>query len=240
MGKNFAPWRIFRACGWREFVLLLSAGTVTASLWLFMAITEEVHEREPHGMENRLLLALRDPNDLSRLIGPPWVESVSVDITALGGVAVLTLLTVLVLGYLLLQRRWGSAGLLLVATVGGTVLNQGLKHVVDRERPQVVPHLTEIAHSSYPSGHSMLSAIVYLTLAVVLAQTIESRRGKVYVIAAALLLAFLVGVTRVLIGVHYPSDVLAGWTAGTAWAVLCWLAAWWLGRRGMLRRQAAG
>lgn len=228
-------WRNFRAYGWREFILLLSAGTVAASLWLFVALTEEMREQEHHETETQIMLLLRDPADPGRPIGPSWIQAASLDITALGGAPVLTLLTVLVLGFLLLQRRGGAAVLLLGATVGGTLLNQALKHVINRDRPTVVPHLAEIANSSYPSGHSMLSAIVYLTLAAVLAQTIENRRGKLYVVLAALLLVVLVGVSRVVIGVHYPSDVLAGWTAGVGWAALCWLAGRWFRHRGMLR-----
>jgi undecaprenyl-diphosphatase len=233
---SLSRWRNFRAYGWREFVLLVSVGALTACLWSFVAITEEMHEQEHHETENALMLALRDPADLHRPIGPSWVTSASLDVTALGGASVLTILTILVLGFLVLQRRFGAAGLLFGATVGGTLLSQGLKHLINRDRPNAVPHLAEISNSSYPSGHSMLSAIVYLTLAAVLAQTIENRRGKIYIVVAALALAFLVGVSRVIIGVHYPSDVLAGWTAGIGWAALCWLVGHWFQSRGMLRK----
>jgi undecaprenyl-diphosphatase len=216
----------------REFVLLASIGVFTASLWLFVAITDEVQEKEPHGTEKQMMLALRTHDDPWQPIGPRWIKQASIDITALGSAPVLTLITGLVAGYLLLDRKSGSAAFLLCATVGGTALSHWLKFFFNRDRPEVVPHLAEFSNSSYPSGHSMLSTVVYLTLAVVVAQTLPTRRGKVYVIAAAVFLAFLVGLSRVIIGVHYPTDVLAGWTAGTAWALLCWLFAVWLKRRG--------
>lgn len=158
------------------------------------------------------------------------VKPVSIDITALGSVSVLTVLTLLAVGYLLLERRSGAAVFVLIATIGGTALSEGLKSLFARERPDVVPPLATFSNASYPGGHSMLSTVVYLTLAVVLAETLSRRRTKIY------LLAFLIGVSRVVIGVHYPTDVLAGWAAGTAWAPLCWLAAVRLKRRGVLNR----
>jgi undecaprenyl-diphosphatase len=80
--------------------------------------------------------------------------------------------------------------------------------------------------------HSMMSSVVYLTLAVLLARTMKRRRVKIYLVSAALFLSFLVGLSRVYLGVHYPTDVVAGWAGGTAWALLCWLTAYWLEKRG--------
>jgi undecaprenyl-diphosphatase len=140
---------------------------------------------------------------------------------------VLTLLTLLVIGYLLLARRYRQALLVVIAVVGGTLLSSTLKGLFDRERPSVVPHLTTISDPSFPSGHAMLSSVVYLTLGALLAQAAGRRREHLFFIIAALLLTALVGVSRMALGVHYPSDVLGGWTAGTAWALLCWTVAWW-------------
>lgn len=221
--------------GWREVVLLATLGTLSASLWIFVAVTEEVMEDEHRGVDKRILLAFRQPSDLAVPIGPHWVKNVSLDITALGSAPVLTLITLMICGYLLLERRIAAAGLILFASISGTILNQVLKGYVGRERPSVVPHLAEISNSSFPSGHSMLSSIIYLTLAVLLVQTVKTRTTKMYLIGLAFFLMFLVGLTRVILGVHYPTDVLAGWTAGTAWALLCWMAANWLKQRGLLR-----
>lgn len=181
--------------------------------------------------------ALRQADDLSKPIGPWWSASAARDITALGGATVLALVTALVVGYLLLRRAYRTVLLVLAATVGGQLLSTGLKQFIARPRPSVVPHLTEVASASFPSGHSMLSSVVYLTLGTLLARTVAPRREKVYFVAASLLLAVLIGLSRVYLGVHYPTDVLAGWCAGIAWALFCWMAAAWLQNRGKLRAE---
>src|SRR5262249_16044963 len=153
------------------------------------------------------------------------------DFSALGGFAVLTLITLAVAGYLLIVRKRHAAILLVVAALGGRLVRHVLKALVDRPRPDVVPHLSHLSSASFPAGRAMLSAVVYLTLGAMLARLVERRRVKTYVLTVAILLTFLVGVSRVFLGVHYPSDVLAGWTAGLVWAVLCWLATRYLQRR---------
>jgi undecaprenyl-diphosphatase len=228
---------LLRSAGWREFVLLVAAAVICGSVMIFFAVTDVVQEGELHEMEIRWMRDLRSPEDLSRPIGPQWLKGASRDVTALGSGAVLLLMTLLVLGYLLIERWFASAVFLLVAVVGGTLLTMSLKDFFNRERPSAVPHLVDAFLASYPSGHSLMAAVVYLTLAVLVARTIKRRRAKIYCVGAALLLSFLVGVSRIYLGVHYPSDVVAGWAGGTAWAVLCWLAASWLEKRGKVERQ---
>jgi undecaprenyl-diphosphatase len=80
----------------------------------------------------------------------------------------------------------------------------------------------------------MLSAVTYLTLGALLARVEANRRGKLYVVSVAILLTLLVGCSRLYLGVHYPTDVLAGWVVGSAWAILCWTVAAWLQRRGQV------
>lgn len=227
-----------RAFGWREFVILLTALALCSGLWIFLVVTDEVMEKEPHRMDNQILVALRTAADPSKPIGPAWVKPVALDITALGSAAVLTLIVLLICGYLALERKFTAAFLILFATGTGALLSNTLKYAVNRDRPTVVPHLAEFSRMSFPSGHSMLSAVVFLTLAVLLAQTVDQRRSKIYLICAALLLAFLVGLSRLILGVHYPTDVLAGWTAGTVWALLCWLAAARLQSKGLFQRKS--
>ena len=218
----------FRRSGWKEFVLLTAIATLCASVWGFVEIADEVREGESHDIEQQVMRALRRADNPSEPVGPWWLKSVSRDITALGGIAVLTLMTLLVLGYLLLLRAYGAAALVLASTLGGWLLSSGLKTWFARERPSIVPHLTEVASLSFPSGHSTLASAVYLTLGALLARTASRRRAKIYFIHAAAFLAFIIGLSRVHLGVHYPSDVLAGWAVGTAWALICWLAAFWL------------
>jgi undecaprenyl-diphosphatase len=126
--------------------------------------------------------------------------------------------------------------LVLISTAGGLLLSGVLKWAVARDRPELVPHLSATYTSSFPSGHSMMSAVVYLTLGSLLARLASEWRVKIYCIGAALLVSGLVGVSRVYMGVHYPTDVLAGWTAGLAWASLCWLVARYLQGRGTVER----
>ena len=178
-----------------------------------------------------LLRAPRDPADPARTLGPAWLEEVARDLTAIGGIAALTLVTAGVSGYLLISRKYGALALLLAAILGGLVLSTILKDRFSRPRPEVVPHKSVVMTSSFPSGHSLNSAVVYLTLGSMLAGLCARWRLKLYFFSVAVLLSFLVGVSRVYMGVHYPTDVLAGWFAGLAWALSCSLVARWLGRR---------
>ena len=214
-----------------EFAVLLAVFIIAGGAWLFLALADEVTEGDTASFDSAVLLALRtNPNDLGDPIGPPGFEEMMRDLTALGGVAVLTLLTAGVVSFLLIQGKRQDALLVLVATGGGAVLMTLLKDVYGRPRPDLVPHGSYVTSSSFPSGHSMLSAAVYLTLGALLARSLSERRLKVFVLASAVLITVLVGVSRVYLGVHWPTDVLAGWTVGAIWAAACWLAARWLQR----------
>ena len=214
-------------------VLLIVGGT-----WVFIELADEVREGDTQRFDDWAVRAMRHADDPSRPIGPHWLPEVGRDLTALGGVAVLSLTTAFVAGYLLIVRKYHAMWLVLGATLGGLLISTLLKHLIDRARPDLVPHLSHVYTSSFPSGHSMLSAVVYLTLGALLTRLASERRVKLYFLAAALLLTFLVGVSRVYMGVHYPTDVLAGWTAGLVWALLCWLVARYLQRRGAVEKDA--
>jgi len=214
-------------------VLLIVGGT-----WGFIELADEVREGDTQRFDDWAVRAMRRADDPSRPIGPHWLPEVGRDLTALGGVAVLSLTTAFVAGYLLIVRKYHAMWLVLAATLGGLLISTLLKHLIDRARPDLVPHLSHVYTSSFPSGHSMLSAVVYLTLGALLTRLASERRVKLYFLAAALLLTFLVGVSRVYMGVHYPTDVLAGWTAGLVWALLCWLVARYLQRRGAVEKDA--
>ncbi|QRO02967.1 phosphatase PAP2 family protein [Archangium violaceum] len=186
----------------------------------FIALSDEVRENETQHVDERVLLSLRRPDNPAEPVGPLWLAEAARDVTALGSVSVLALMVCAVSGFLVLVRRWRTLGLVVGSTVGGALLNSLLKGLFARPRPTVVPHLTWVLTESFPSGHAMLSAIVYLTLGALLAQLTERRRLKAYLVAVALLLTLLIGVTRVYLGVHYPTDVLGGWMAGLGWALL--------------------
>jgi undecaprenyl-diphosphatase len=143
--------------------------------------------------------------------------------TALGGVPVLGLAGVVVFGYMLLRRQYGRAIYLAVVTGGGSLVSYILKFAFDRPRPTIVEPLDVTATASFPSGHSMSAAFVYLTFAALMTAGESRRSVKVYVIGVAFLATVLVGLSRILLAAHYPTDVLAGWSAGLAWAVGCWI-----------------
>jgi undecaprenyl-diphosphatase len=219
-----------------DLVILLAVLVLVCGVLGFLKIADAVSEGETRKADERVLRALRNPADPSDPIGPPWVDEAGRDLTAVGGPVVLFLVTATVAGFLLLARKYHAVLLLLAATLGGLLLSTLLKNHYERPRPAVVPHLSHVHSASFPSGHSMLSAIVYLTLGSLLARLVEKRRLKVYCVAVALLFTFLVGASRVYLGVHYPTDVLAGWAAGLAWAVLCWLMTQYLQRRGAVEK----
>jgi len=215
-----------------EASVLAVMGLLGALLWLFISIAGEVREGETADWDRRLLLALRSAADPAVPWGPPWVQEMARDFTALGGVAVLSLMTFAVIGYLLLARKRYAAVAVFVAVAGGLVLSTLLKLGFDRARPDLVPHGSLVYTTSFPSGHSMMAAVTYLTLGALLARVEGSIRIKVYLLSVAVILTVLVGVSRVYLGVHWPTDVAAGWTVGAAWALLCSLVMRRLQRRG--------
>ena len=208
-----------------------------AAILLFASIAEEVTEGETHRIDEALLLALRAPGDPSDPLGPAWVEELARDVTALGGVGILTFLTLASGGLLLLQRKRGTALYLWAAVGTGTLLSRTAKSFFDRPRPDLVPHGSYVYTASFPSGHSLMAAVVYLTLAVLVARTFPERRIRVYIVALAVAVTLAVGVSRVYLGVHWPTDVLAGWAAGGAWALGCAALARVLSRQGVIERE---
>lgn len=187
--------------------------------------------RYPFAFDRQLLLAFRDAADLGRPVGPDGVRRAMIDFTALGGGTVLTTIVAIALGLLAIRRLWLTAGLVLAATLVGSILSAQAKLLFGRPRPELVDHLVEVRGLSFPSGHATNSAIIYLTLALLISQVVPGRRTRAYIIGVAVLLTGIVGISRVYLGVHWPSDVLAGWTIGTCWALAWWfLGAWLRGR----------
>lgn len=222
----------------RELHALVLALLMATAAWGFIALADAVAEGGTRSVDTALLLALRDPGDRTDPLGPPWVEEMFRNFSALGSVAVLLFMSLSIAGFLALQRKSHELLLLAVAVCGGLLLNHALKAGFDRPRPDLVPHGDYVTTASFPSGHSMMAIITYLTLGALLARITPDRRTKLYVLAVAIVLSFLIGLSRVYLGVHWPSDVAAGWMAGAAWALLWWLIARWLQRRRMLRENA--
>ncbi|QBQ54358.1 phosphatase PAP2 family protein [Nitrosococcus wardiae] len=230
--------RFFHWLGKHELGTLTVITSVIAAIWAFAELADEVMEEQTGWFDETILLAMRSDTDLSDPIGPLWLEELGRDLTALGGVGVLTLLCLTVIGYLLLAGKWRAAVIVALSVSTGMVLSLLLKDLFDRPRPDLVPHGSIVYTTSFPSGHSMMAAVVYLTLAALLARVQQRKRIKAYVLLVALTATLLVGLSRIYLGVHWPTDVLAGWTAGAAWALCWWLAARGLQRRGKMEEES--
>jgi undecaprenyl-diphosphatase len=217
-------------------VVLPTAFVILLGICGFSAVAVSVSAGATQTFDETLVRAPRDPSDLARTRGPSWLEEVARDLTALGGIAALTLMTTAVSGYLLITHKYHALALLLAATSGGLLLSTAIKERFDRPRPTIVPHKSIVMTSSFPSGHSLNAAVVYLTLGSMLSGLSRQRRLKAYFFVVALVITILVGISRVYMGVHYPTDVLAGWFAGTAWALSCSLVARWLRRQHLVER----
>jgi undecaprenyl-diphosphatase len=230
-----------RLASWGRTAVRLAGGDVkmlcgvllaVAGAWAFVLIAGAVSEGSTQKLDERIMRGLRDAADISVPRGPAWLPEAMRDVTALGSSAVLVIFTLTVACALVVRRQLHALLLLLASTVGGVVLIVDLKAFFSRPRPDLALRLTEVGSTSFPSGHATESAVIYLTLAVLLSRMVAARALKLYFVAVALAFSFLVGLSRVYLGVHYPSDVLAGWTVGLAWAVLCWWVASYLQGRG--------
>jgi undecaprenyl-diphosphatase len=215
-----------------RFLCVLLA--LTSTLLLFSGVAEEVGKGETRATDTAILLALH-PADPDSSLDPRWLQEAARDITALGSSVVLGLIVLSTCGFLLVARRYREAIWVLVAPALGVVIISLLKLHFDRQRPDVIPHGIDVSGASFPSAHAMLSTIVYLTLASVLASSAVRSRLKLYVLCIAVLLSVLVGLSRIYLGVHWPSDVMAGWAAGTGWAVAAWAVAEAMNTDGMIR-----
>ncbi len=222
-----------------EWFTLMLMIFVASGLWGFIELAETATSGTNHQIDTTILLWFRTPTDLTDPIGPTWVEEAARDITALGSVTVLTLATAAAVGFLFIQGQHRAAAFLATAVLGGVLISFSLKELIDRPRPSLVPHGTRVYSQSFPSGHASMSAIAFLTIGALVTRshtakalntatqvarsTSHLRATKWYIMGIAVLLTLLVGTSRVYLGVHWPSDVLAGWILGAAWAAVCWL-----------------
>lgn len=219
-----------RWLGLHEALVLLILLVLIGGSWGFLMLADEVSEEDQAiaQLDERLLLALREPDDLSDPIGPDVLEEVVRDVTALGGGTVLLFVTISTAVFLGLRGNRRLMVILLVSVIGAFLFSELFKVVIARPRPVLVPAETYVRNFSFPSGHSLAAAATYLTLGILLGLSQSRLWQKAYFIILALLLTVAVGFSRVYLGVHWPSDVLGGWTVGIVWALLVWLVARWL------------
>jgi undecaprenyl-diphosphatase len=201
---------------------------VAAVVLFAFGVFAEAVGGKPVAFDRRIMLALRNPTDPSIPAGPAWLREAARDVTSLGGTIVLGTIIFAVEGYLLLAREFAAAWLIAIAVLGGLALNNLLKLVIARPRPAVMAHGAPHYTKSFPSGHAAMSAITYLTIGALLAQTHPAFVTGFFITAIATFLTFAVGVSRIYLGVHYPTDILGGWCVGAAWSMLCWQVMAWL------------
>lgn len=213
--------------------LLISA----AAFGLGILIVASIGTLIDHGwhayFDSAIMLWTRHGTIHGAPIGPAWLTAAMVDVTALGGVTVLTMLTAIVAGFLAFKRLWLTLTLVLGGTISGALAVSVAKAIFARPRPDLVDHLVQVSSASFPSGHATSSAIIYLTLAALVMQIVRGRAFRLYILSIAILLVGLIGCSRVYLGVHWPSDVLTGWAFGSLWALMWWgIGAWMRVRRG--------
>jgi undecaprenyl-diphosphatase len=217
-----------------DLALLLALVVLAAGAWAFAGIAEVVAEGEGRAVEEQVLLAFRTAGDTADPIGSDAIEEAVRDLTSLGGVLLTSLATLLAAAFFLLDRRPRAASFLVGSILGGVAVTFALKAGFDRPRPDIVAHGMHALSASFPSGHSATAAVVYLTLGALIARSMPRVRLRVFVVAVALVLTLAIGVSRLYLGVHWPTDVLAGWTVGAGWALAAWLVARHLRRRGWI------
>jgi undecaprenyl-diphosphatase len=160
--------------------LLAGGAVVFGSIWAFLWVAYEVLAGKTRHLDEWMLAVLRDPERPAQPIGPAWLAAAALDITALGGAVVLGLTVLAVTGYLLLHGAYRTGLFVFAASAGGWILNWALKAAFERPRPDIVPHLREVMTSSFPSGHAMTSAAVYLTLGVLMMRIAQGRLARYY------------------------------------------------------------
>ena len=203
--------------------MLAALALAAGALWGFLHLGSEVAEGETRAFDERLILALRAPGHPADPIGPRALEEAVRDVTALGGTTLITLVTVLgVLAFAFHGRR-RHALVLAAGVLAAWASSSWTKGVYDRPRPELVPHGSYVYSASFPSGHSTLSTATYLILAMLIASLEPTRKSKALAYGVAVAVMLAVGASRVYLGVHWPSDVLAGWCLGALWALLAWL-----------------
>lgn len=208
----------------RERHLLLLAGiAVVLAICGVVELTDDVLEGDTQALDEMIMQCLRHGDGTP--IGPAWLPTAAQDLTALGGYSVLTLIGMIALGLCLIARRYDVLAMLAFSGIGATAINFSLKALFARPRPSIIDPLVDVHTFSYPSGHALMSFAIYLSFAAVTAELAAGYRTRAYLVCAGVFIAGIVGLTRVYLGVHYPSDVLAGWAIGGAWALLCWIAA---------------
>jgi undecaprenyl-diphosphatase len=201
---------------------LLSAGAGRLSLWLggaalalgmFVRITRELIEGDVSAMDSAILIAVAKKRT-------PWLTTTAVDVTALGSITLVVLFSVFTLVVLLVLRDRLGALQLLTASVGAGILTLVTKNVIERIRPAEAQQLIVVSGFSYPSGHSVSTSALYLTIAIIAGRYVQHSGARAAIFLAVSVVLIMIGASRVYLGVHYATDVVSGIALGAAWALL--------------------
>ena len=206
---------------WLEPKILSGIIAASLALWGFIEIAENVINGDIRYLDSTILIALHR----SGFSSLDWFNEFVRDISGLGGLGVLALLVSASVTFLVISNNRKIATFVALATLSGAILSSLLKLGFDRPRPDLIPHLTHVYSASFPSGHAMVSAIVYLTLGALLTRVVSGFWTRFFLMIVAFSLTVLIGLSRLYLGVHWPSDVLAGWAAGATWALVWWIIA---------------
>ncbi|TDR45801.1 undecaprenyl-diphosphatase [Tahibacter aquaticus] len=193
---------------------------VAALALLALAISSLFADGGAHTLDRQIMLLLRNPQALNDPLGPAWFEDVMRDMTGLGGIGVVIGGSALLAGYLWLQRRRMDVLILAGSVAGAQIVSAVSKLLVSRPRPDLVSHEAEIYSASFPSGHTLMATVTWVTFAMLLAADFQDRRVRDYLLLVAWIVAIAVGCSRIYLGVHWPSDVLAGWAIGALWMII--------------------
>lgn len=219
-----------------EPLSLILLGLIGLASLTFVGVWHSVVRGHTEAIDRSILLALRQNGQPANPVGPVWLEELMRDITALGGNGFVFLLVAVVVGYLLLEQQKRLAVFLLGSIGGGLLLSLALKGWIGRARPDLVAHGQQVMTASFPSMHSTMATACFLSVAIVLGRSTRRRALRSYLTGVGVTLALLVGFSRVYLGVHWPTDVIAGWTLGAGWALVCFFMARRLQRRNLMER----
>ena len=225
---------------WRSpdnMLLYIGCAVAAALLTVFGILADQVVDGDTADFDRAMVMLFRDPAAPTVPLGPAWFNEAVRDITALGSFPVLGVLVIGVVLHLLLTGSRRTGLLIAISVIGGTIISMTLKAIFDRPRPDFTGAV-DVFTSSFPSGHATTSAVVYLTIGVLLAQRSSTWPARTLYISGAIILVAAVGLSRIYLGVHFPTDVLAGWSLGAAWALICLAVAHALRRRGTLHDEA--
>ncbi len=213
------------------------AAVTGIALIVFIATALAVSNGMTAAIDRSLMLELREPANRSDPIGPSWFEEAAAEFTTLGGYTVIATFAIVAALGLVIVGQWRATVFLGASLISGVGVSTLAKQLFERSRPNLVDHLDTVTTWSFPSAHALFGMLAWLTMATVLARFVRNNKFRAYIVSVAATIGLLIGLSRIYLGVHWPSDVLAGWALGIAWAGTCWLTARGLGRR--LRRYAS-